>query len=166
MFSNLPLRIKFFITMCLAYGFAFIIAPGEARVAFGQFLYSVVQMMPILILVFFVMFLGYIFLKPEMIHNYLGENSGKRGWLAASLASIFFSGPSYILFPYLKELKAQGMSNSLIAVFLNNRNVQPAFLPVMVYYFGLQFALVFSVLVLGYALLSGVLIGHLVKEEV
>ncbi len=156
---------KFLITMCLAYGFAFVIVPEKSEVAFGHFLHSLVQMLPVLVFVFLVMFVGYLFLKPEMIHEYLGKDSGRRGWVAACLASIFFSGPTYILFPYLKELKAQGMQNSLIAVFLNNRNVQPAFVPVMIYYFGIRFAVVFSVLALAYALLSGVLVGHLVKDE-
>lgn len=165
MFTRLPIRIQFLLIMCLAYGVAFIVTPQKTTVAFGSFVQALVQMLPVLVLVFFVMFVGYIFLKPEMIHKYLGEDSGKRGWFAACIASIFFSGPTYILFPYLKELKAQGMKNSLIAVFLNNRNVQPAFVPVMIYYFGIRFALVFSVLVLGYALLSGLLIKHFVGDE-
>ena len=165
MFARLPLRIKFLLVMCLAYGVAFAVTPQKAVVAFGSFVHSLISMLPVLILVFLVMFVGYIFLKPEMIHKYLGEDSGKRGWFAACIASIFFSGPTYILFPYLKELKAQGMRNSLIAVFLNNRNVQPAFVPVMIYYFGLRFALVFSFLVLAYALLSGLLIQHFVGDE-
>jgi uncharacterized membrane protein YraQ (UPF0718 family) len=151
--------------MCLAYSLAFIVTPQKAVVAFASFIHSLIAMLPALILVFLVMFVGYIFLKPEMIHKYLGEDSGRRGWFAACIASIFFSGPTYILFPYLKELKAQGMKNSLIAVFLNNRNVQPAFVPVMIYYFGLRFAMVFSVLVLVYALLSGLLIRHFVGDE-
>lgn len=165
MFSRFPLRIKFFLLMCLLYVVAFIVTPQKTMTAFGNFVQAFVQMLPVLILVFLVMFVGYIFLKPEMIHRYLGEDSGKRGWFAACVASIFFSGPTYILFPYLKELKAQGMKNSLIAVFLNNRNVQPAFVPVMIYYFGLRFAVVFCFLVLGYALLSGLLIRHFVGEE-
>lgn len=165
MFTDLPTRMRFLITMCLVYGFAFVVMPEKAEVAFGHFLHSLIQMLPILTFVFLVMFVGYVFLKPEMIHTYLGKDSGKRGWIAACLASIFFSGPTYILFPYLKELKAQGMQNSLIAVFLNNRNVQPAFVPVMIYYFGLHFALVFSFLALSYALLSGILVGYFVKDD-
>ena len=57
------------------------------------------------------------------------------------------------------------MKNSLIAVFLNNRNVQPAFVPVMAFYFGMPFTVTFSLLVLAYALLSGLMVGYLVKDR-
>jgi uncharacterized membrane protein YraQ (UPF0718 family) len=163
-FENIPSRIRFFYGICLVYGFGFVFAPKETSDAFIHFSFSLLKMLPILGLVFLVMFLGYVFLKPSMIHRYLGEDSGTKGFFIASFASIFFSGPTHILFPFLKELKADGMKNSLIAVFLNNRNVQPAFIPVMIYYFGWPFTLIFSFLVLGYALLSGLLIGYFVKD--
>jgi uncharacterized membrane protein YraQ (UPF0718 family) len=163
-FENIPARIRFFYGICLIYGFGFVFAPKQTSDAFIHFSISLLKMLPILGVVFFIMFLGYHFLKPEMIHRFLGEDSGIKGFFIASVASIFFSGPTHVLFPFLRELKADGMKNSLIAVFLNNRNVQPAFVPVIIYYFGWPFALIFSFFVLTYTLLSGLLIGFFVKD--
>ena len=55
-------------------------------------------------------------------------------------------GPPYILYPILGDLKKQGMKNSLIAAFINNRSVQPVFMPVMAHYFGLSFTIIVFVL--------------------
>ncbi len=164
MFKKIPTRIKFLISVCILYFVTYFFAPNLAHTAFLNFLESLAKVLPILGLVFFIMFLGYVYLKPQLIKKHLGSDSGLKGWAFALLGSVIFSGPQYVIFPLLKELKEHGMKNSLIAVFLNNRNVQPAFLPVMAYYFGLPFTVVFSILVLLYALLSGVLIGYFVKE--
>lgn len=164
MFKKIPIRIKFLTFVCILYVISYIFWPTDTKLAFGNFFSSLIKVLPILLLVFFVMFLGYIFLKPQIVKKHLGEDAGLKGWIVALVGSVLFSGPQYVIFPLLKELKEHGMKNSLIAVFLNNRNVQPAFLPVMAYYFGIKFTVIFAILVLLYALLSGILIGYLVKE--
>lgn len=164
MFKKITIRINFLTTVCFLYVLSYFLSPKETLGCFQNFLMDFLRVLPILLVVFFVMFLSYMFLKPSIIKKHLGEDSGVRGWIFASLASIFMAAPIYLLFPLLKELKSQGMKNSLIAVFLNNRNVQPAFLPVLVFYFGLPFTIVFSILILCYALLSGFLVGQFVKD--
>ncbi|MEI8344083.1 MAG: hypothetical protein WCF93_03995 [Candidatus Moraniibacteriota bacterium] len=164
MFKKIPTRIKFLSFVCILYMISFFIFPDATVVSLKNFLSEFFKVLPILGMVFFVMFLGYIFLKPQVIKKYLGQGSGIKGWIFALFASIFMAAPTYLLFPLLKELKSHGMKNSLIAVFLNNRNVQPAFLPVMIFYFGLPFTIVFSMLILCYALLSGFLMGQIVKD--
>lgn len=164
MFKKIPTRIKFLTVICFLYGISYFLFPIETLRSFQNFLVDFLKVLPILLVVFFVMFVSYLFLKPQLIKKHLGRDSGIKGWIFALLASIFMAAPIYVLFPLLKELKSHGMKNSLIAVFLNNRNVQPAFLPVLIFYFGLPFTIVFSVLILCYALLSGFLVGHFVKD--
>ena len=164
-FRNVPNRIRVLIIVCCLYLYSFAAFPGATVLALRSFLDSLAAVLPILAVVFFVMFLGQLFLSPSTVSRYVGEHSGAKGWLVVLLGSIFMSGPQYVMFPLLRELKAQGMKNSLIAVFLNNRNVQPAFVPVMAFYFGMPFTVTFSLLVLAYALLSGLMVGYLVKDR-
>lgn len=164
MLKRIPKRFIFFMTVCIIYAVSYFFSPEDTIVAFGNFLASFGKVLPILAVVFFVMFLGNVFLKPQMIKRHLGEDSGLKGWAAALFGSMIFSGPPFVLFPLLRELKENGMKRSLIATFLNNRNVQPAFVFAMAYYFGLPFAAAFSAVILAYAVLSGILIGYLVKE--
>ncbi|PIP28328.1 MAG: hypothetical protein COX29_01620 [Candidatus Moranbacteria bacterium CG23_combo_of_CG06-09_8_20_14_all_35_22] len=50
------------------------------------------------------------------------------------------------------------MKISLIATFLSNRNIQPAFIPAMAYYFGWQYTIVVSISVIIFSVLNGFLV--------
>jgi len=130
--------------------------------ALGNF----VKLIPLLALVFLVIFVVNIFLHPEAIKKHLGRESGKRGWLYAVLGSILISAPPYVLFPMLGELKKNGMRHSLIAVFMNNRHVQLPLLPVMAYYFGLAFTMIIACYILIFAVINGKIIGMILDPEV
>ena len=132
--------------------------------SFDKFLKTITELVPILVLVFGVIFIVNIFLNPEIIKKHLGHDSGLKGWFYASLGSVLIISPPYVVFPLLGQLRKHGMKYSLMAVFLGNRNVQPAFLLVMVYYFGLPFTVVISVYILIFSILSGVIIGRVMKE--
>lgn len=126
---------------------------------------NIVEIVPVLFWAFFIVFLVNYFIKPEAIKKHLGHDSGLKGWAYVLLGSIFISGPPYIIFPILKELQAHGMKHSLLAAFLNNRNVQPAFLPVMAYYFGLPFTIIVSFYTMIFAILTGMIIGRIIKNN-
>lgn len=117
-----------------------------------------------LIFFFFIIFIINFFLKPETVKRHLGQSSGAKGWIYAYLGSIFVSSPPYVVFPMLKELKEHGMKYSLIAVFMNNRNVQPPFLPVMAHYFGWVFTIVISVYIMIFAIFNAIVLGKIMDR--
>ncbi|MCD4693857.1 hypothetical protein K8R62_00675, partial [bacterium] len=78
---------------------------------------------------------------------------------------VLISGPPYVLFPLLGDLKKKGMSNSLIAVLLYNRNVKITFIPVMIYYFGLEFTVIISILIILFSVPNAWLVAHLSQEK-
>ncbi|MFO7806812.1 MAG: permease [Candidatus Moraniibacteriota bacterium] len=123
------------------------------------------RLIPILLLVLGVMFVVNKFIKTDRIKKHLGEESGWKGWIWAMITGILISGPPYVLFPLLQELKEKGMKNSLIAVFLYNRNVKIPFFPVMVYYFGLAFTIIISVYIIIFSVFSGWLMHYLCKDN-
>ena len=124
-----------------------------------------IKLIPLLVFVFLVIFIVNYFLNPETIKKHLGHDSGMKGWLYAILGSMLITAPPYVTFPMLKELKKHGMKYSLIAVFMNNRHVQPALLPVMAYYFGLSFTMIISVYILIFAVVNGIIIGRLLDKH-
>jgi len=117
----------------------------------------------ILVVVFVVIFFVNLLVKPEGIKKHLGEDSGFRGWVYTMLGSIFISGPPYVMFPFLGELKKHGARLSLLVIFLNNRNVQPVFLPVMIFYFGTPFTIIISVYILIFSSINGFVIEKILK---
>lgn len=122
------------------------------------------RLIPILVLVLGIMFVVNRFVKTDRIQRHLGEESGWRGWLWAIITGILISGPPYVLFPLLEDMKKKGMKNSLIAVFLYNRNVKIPFFPVMIYYFGLVFTVIISFYIIIFSILSGWLVQILHKR--
>lgn len=155
---------KFLLGMVGIYLIASITNAPFIESSFLRFLQTFVQLLPVLLLVFGVIFLVNLFLNPEKIKKHLGYDSGLKGWFYAVLASVFIASPPYVIFPLLGQLKKHGMKYSLMAVFLGNRNVQIAFLPVMVYYFGLPFTVVISVYILTFSILNGIVMGKVMKE--
>ena len=76
-----------------------------------------------------------------------------------------FSGPPYALYPFLGELKRQGARNGLIAAMLYNRNVKIHFIPAIIYYFGMSYAIVLSVYILLFSLVNGKILEMCVGKE-
>lgn len=118
-----------------------------------------IRLIPILLLVVFLMGLLNHFLKPKAISKYLGKGSGAKGWIFAVAAGIISIGPIYVWYPLLKELRRQGMSQGLAAVFLYNRAIKIPLLPVMIYYFGA----VFTVLLLVFTVMASLIEGKIIE---
>lgn len=122
------------------------------------------RLIPVLMLVLVIMFVINRFVHTDRVRKHFGEESGWKGWLWSVITGILISGPPYVLFPLLEDMKKKGTKSSLIAVFLYNRNVKIPFFPVMVYYFGWVFTVIISFYIIFFSFLSGWLIQWLHKK--
>ena len=98
-----------------------------------------IRIIPVFLLVILFMAVIQYFFMPKTISKYVGQGSGIKGWLLAIFTGILSHGPIYAWYPVLKELRQHGMKSGLAAAFLYNRAIKIPLLPVMVYYFGIQF---------------------------
>ena len=121
------------------------------------------QIIPVLIVVLFFIFLANLLLNSKRVLKYLGASSGFKGWIVALIFGVLSSGPIYMWYPLLSDLKEKGMKDSLIAVFLYNRAVKIPMMPLIVYYFGLPFLIILTVLMLGFSFINGFVVGKLVN---
>ncbi|MCF6289878.1 MAG: hypothetical protein L3J03_02595 [Desulfobacterales bacterium] len=153
---------KFFLAMLAIYGVTGAIKPelaGRALVEFGQMAGKII---PILGLVFVMLFLINLLLDPAWIRRHLGRDSGWQGWLYAVVGGIFVSGPPYMLYPMLSEFRRHGARQAFLAVILYNRNVKIPFIPVLIYYFGLRYTVILSLYIILFSLANGWLVERLV----
>jgi uncharacterized membrane protein YraQ (UPF0718 family) len=156
---------KFLITVILIY---LILGLFDFNLVKNGFYYTIdifLKISPILLLLIFINFLINRYFNSKTIIKYLSQEAGLKGWLLSIIGGILVSGPPYILFPLLKDLKKKGMSNALLAVFLYNRNVKIPFLPVMIYYFGLTYTVIISFYIIIFSILNGLLINFFLKEK-
>ncbi len=149
---------KFLIGIIGIYIFSYVVDANYTKNAFFDFVKNFYEIIPILALAFAIIFLVDYFIKAETIKKHLGQDSGWKGIMYALVAPIIISGPPYVLYPIFGQFKKQGMKSSLIAIFFNNRNVNPVFVPVMIYYFGLSFTIVMSIYILIFAIIGGIII--------
>ena len=124
-----------------------------------KFLWGIVQkIVPVLVLVFVFLVIVNWFITPKMLLKYLGKEAGMKGWLIAIGTGIISSGPIYMWYPLLQDLQKRGVRNGFIATFLYNRAIKPALLPLMIYYFGIIYTLVLTVVMAAVSVFQGVVV--------
>ncbi len=124
----------------------------DSAISSGELFYSIIP-----ILIFVILFMTAIFwlITPKSIKKYVGKGSGLKGWEIALATGILSHGPLYVWYPMLRDLRDQGMKNSLISVFLSNRSVKIPFLPMMVFYFGGLFVAILVIYMVLASLVQG-----------
>ena len=72
------------------------------------------------------------------------------------------SGPIYMWYPLLSDLKKKGLNSGFIACFLYNRSIKIAILPMAILYFGWKYVLVLSVVMILMSVAQALLINKLI----
>ena len=121
---------------------------------------------PVLILVIILMASANFFMTRERIIRYIGKSSGLRGYLIAAFSGVISHGPIFAWYPLIGELVDDGMNIELAAIFLYTRAIKLPLLPILIYYFGLKFVLVwFMWLIIG-SFLLGKSLGFIMKWRI
>jgi len=134
------------------------------KIALGVLSKLIIRITPILVIVFVVMFLTNLFFQNKSISRFLGKGSGLRGWMVAIAGGIVSSGPIYMWYPLLSDLKEKGMTDSLIAAFLYNRAIKIPLLPMMGHYFGWSFTLALSIFMVLFSVVNGVIVQRVTQR--
>jgi len=147
------------IAVLVVYAILFFVSPDKAGQAIKSSGNVFLSMLIPLGLVFLIMLLINLFLKPAAVAKFLGKGSGIKGIALSAVAGIISTGPIYAWYPLLKDLKDKGAGESSIAIFLYNRAVKPFLLPVMIGYFGWLYVVTLIIL----TILASVVIGFSVS---
>ncbi len=124
--------------------------------AVRTFLGIILQILPVLALVFVLFFLVDLFIRPQAIARHLGYESGIKGWLLAVVAGIIATGPVYVWYSMLADFQEKGMRIAFSGVFLYMRSVKLPFIPLMIYYFGGAFTAVVTFYLIVFSILAGI----------
>ena len=149
----------------VAYGIILAVMPEKASIALKNSGNILLNMLIPLSLVFILMLVMNLFLKPAQIVTFLGRGAGIKGVILSATAGIISVGPIYAWYPLLKDLREKGAANSFLAIFLGNRAVKPFLLPIMISYFSWIYVLVLTVFTVLGSIVVGYLVGALVKVE-
>ena len=131
----------------------------SSLIFFYQLIY---KMIPIFIFIFVLMTLSNYFITPEFIIKHLKEKGIKK-WFFMIVGGILSSGPIYMWYPLLADLKKKGLSYGLIACFLYNRAIKIPLLPLAIIYFSWQYILVLTIVMVVISVIQGILINKLME---
>ncbi|KYK27177.1 hypothetical protein AYK26_00595, partial [Euryarchaeota archaeon SM23-78] len=129
------------------------------------FLEIIKKIILIFILIFILLVIVNRFMTPKKFIKYFGKKSGAKGWLVAIIGGTISTGPLFLWYPLLNDLKNHGVRTGLIATFLYNRAVKPALLPLMIFYFGLAYTIVLAVVMMIASLFQGLIVEKIVGVE-
>jgi uncharacterized membrane protein YraQ (UPF0718 family) len=99
------------------------------------------QISPVLLLVYFIMLLTNYFVDNKKLKKYMGEDAGFKGWIISIISGIISVGPVYMWYPLMKDLQSKGVKNKFLVTFLYNRGIKLQWLPMLILYFGLKYSL-------------------------
>ena len=120
------------------------------------------KIIPIFILVFVLMSLSNYFITPKFVMRHLGEKGFKR-WFYVIAGGILSTGPIYMWYPLLADLREKGLSYGLIACFLYNRAIKIPLLPLAILYFSWQYILVLCFVMIFMSVVQGVVLNKLME---
>ncbi len=122
-----------------------------------------IKIIPAFLLVFVLMGLTNYFITPQFITRHL-KGSGIKHWLFVILGGILSSGPIYMWYPFLAELKSKGLDNGSIACFLYNRAIKLPLLPVAAVYFSWQYIIILTLVMVVLSVFQAILINKLLNK--
>ena len=149
----------------LGYGLSFLLSPESAAEAFTFFRRVMLQVFPVLGLVFLLLFITNILLTPSIVKRYLGKEAGFKGWVASVVTGIFSMGPVYAWYTALADLQQKGMRTAFVATFLYSRAVKIPLLPLMIYYFGPSYTIVLCLYLMVFSVVNGFLTERLMHHK-
>ena len=151
----------FLLLVIAAYGVMAVSDAGIVGRALSVFTKVMHNVLPALVMVFFLLLMADLLFKPEWIKRTLGREAGVKGWLIAAVGGVLATGPIYAWYALLRELGEKGMRASLAAVFLYSRAVKLPLLPLMIHYFGTTYTLVLCLYLLGFSIVNGIQMAKL-----
>lgn len=148
----------FIIIVLLLYLIIYFIKPNSIIPALNFFVNISKNIIPVFIIVLLLMILINYLITPIGIKKYIGNKTGIKSWTLAIITGIISTGPIYVWYPMLRELKDKGVGNGFIATFLYNRAIKIPLLPMIILYFGLKYTIILTIVMIFFSVLQGIII--------
>lgn len=154
----------FLLVVVLLYGLVAYFDVELARKTAKTFINILVEILPVLGLVFLLIFVSNLVLSPKKVKTFVGAGSGLKGWVLAIFSGILSTGPVYPWYVLLADFGRLGMKRSLMAVFLYNRAVKLPLIPLLIHYFSFAYTVVLSLYLIVFSVVTGLLMERLEKK--
>ncbi len=154
----------FLIVIILIYLFLLIFNFNLFSATLNFFYNILLKIIPIIILVFVLMIIFNYFITPKFMLKHF-KSKGIKKWFFVIIGGILSTGPIYMWYPLLADLKQKGLSYGLIACFLYNRAIKIPLLAIAIFYFGWRYILILTFVMIFMSIIQGIIINKIIKEK-
>ena len=155
----------FLMVVILLYFFIFIFNNSLFQNSSFFFIDIIKKIIPVFIFIYILMVLSNYFINKELIIKHF-NTSGIKKWIFIVLGGVLSTGPIYIWYPLLKELKNKGLNDGFIACFLYNRGVKIPIIPIAIYYFDIKYIIILTVLMMIFSIFQGMIINIIIPRKI
>ncbi|MBN1258555.1 hypothetical protein JXA05_02250 [Candidatus Peregrinibacteria bacterium] len=149
----------------LLYGAVLVFDPQLIKPAIKFSLDIFLKIIPVFILIYVMMVIVNAFISPSWVSRMAGRSAGAKRWVIAIVGGILSTGPIYMWYPLLKQLREKGVSYGFMASFLYNRAIKLPLLPLIIYYFSWRFTVVLTLVMVAASLLQGILLEKIMDNN-
>ena len=118
------------------------------------------NILPILILVYILMFVFSVIIDRKVVQHFFEKGSYFTKLFFSIIGWIFSSWPVYLWYPFLANLKEKGLTSWHIAAFVYARAIKIPLLVMMVSFFGLKYTVIFNLVLFVIAFLVGLIMDY------
>lgn len=162
-FKNILAQYIVLIIVLVAYFFIYFYDRSIFILALDKVWQILQEVLPTLVAVFVLFSISnYLFSSNSLIKNFARNSFAK--WAFVILGGILSSGPIYMWYPLMADLKGKFLNDGMIACFIYNRAIKIPLLPVMIVYFGAKYVIILFVTMVFASLVQGYVINKLIKE--
>jgi len=162
--KQIPGSWKFCIIVLVAYISLHFIKQDLFLTSTHIFLEILLKIIPIFVLIFLLMIITNYYITPEFVMKHLSEGGVKK-WFYVIIGGMLSTGPIYMWYPLLADLRKKGLNYGLIACFLYNRAIKLPLIPVAIFYFGLSYIVILSIVMIIVSVVQGAMINLIMKVE-
>lgn len=152
----------FLLIVILAYLFLFIFKQNLFFLSLNFFYDILLKIIPIFVFVFVLMAITNYFITPEFVLKHF-KKRGIKKWFFVIIGGILSTGPIYMWYPLLADLKNKGLTYGLIACFLYNRAIKIPLLPIAILYFGWKYIIILGFVMIFMSVVQGIMINKLTE---
>jgi len=161
--ENVPNAWKFLTFILIAMGVWSGFNPDLIKLTFLNAGIFMKKLMPSLLLVLLFMYIFNLLITDKLIKKYFSKKVGITQFLIVGIAGILSTGPVYMWFAFLSNMKDEGFNKGLISIFLYNRAVKLPLLPLMISYFSLKTTIIITTLIIVFSVINALLINLFFK---
>jgi len=155
---------KFILIVLFLYVLIFLFDFSHFSLINTIFIRIVLNLLPLFGLIMILMPLFNIIINKKTIKSNLRTANSIKLWIFSIIGGILSTGPVYIWYPLLSDLRDKGLKYRYIVAFIYNRAIKLPLIPVLIYYLNAKLVLILFLIMIIFSVIDGLVVEWLMEK--